>query len=195
MSSEKHITRFSIKEAISLSLKAVRRRSMKRTLTLLSITSGSAFISMLLTVVSILQMADEKLGTYQYWILIVAILVWEVAIVNSVLISMAERSREIGIMENLGATNPTIIKILLIESAIFGLLGGSIGAATGWLIGVTVYGLQLNWSIVLAVPPQTYLFNFALTVTVSVLLSMVTALYPISRATKLVPADALRREI
>jgi len=195
MSSEKHTTCFSIKEAISLSLKAVRRRSMKRTLTLLSIASGSAFISMLLTVASILQMADGKVGTYQYWVLIVAVLVWEVAIVNSALLSIAERSREIGIMEALGATSSAIIKILVIESAMFGLLGGSLGAAAGWLIVVTVYGLQLSWSIVLAVPPQTYIFNFALTVTVSVLLSMIAALYPISRATRLVPADALKREI
>lgn len=174
---------------------------MRKPATVLSIILEAAFIVILLTTTSILQAVGKQSGgvtlnpeAYQYWLVVIAIFVWGVGVVNPMVMSTAERTREVGIMKSLGATNAAIIKMLLIEPALIGLLGGAIGGVIGWLITVAIYSLQMGLTVILMVPLLIHLFNFALAVTASFLLSVTAAAYPAYHAAKLRPTDALRRE-
>lgn len=200
-SPKEYKTYFATGEAYHLNLPNIRKRSMRKTATVLSIILEAVFIVILLTTTSILHAVSEQLGVvslrseaFQYWIMAIAIFVWGGGIVSPIVMSTAEQSREIGIMKSLGATNTVIIKMLLIESASIGLLGGVVGAVIGWLITVAIYSLQLGFAVILTVPFLINLFNFVLAVTASVLLSITAAAYPVYHAAKMRPVNALGRE-
>lgn len=197
----KQETYFPTLEASYFNLQNIRRRLVRKTTAFLSVILEAAFIVILLTTISILQAISKQSGgvtlrpeAYQYWIVVVAILVLGAGVINPIVMFTAERIKELGIMKSLGATNTAIIKMLLIESALIGLLGGVVGAVTGWLITVAIYSLQVSFTVILTVPLRSHLFNFALAVTASLLLSIIAAIYPAYQAAKLRPADALRRE-
>ena len=196
----KNQTYFPAGETPHFSLQNIRRRFMRKPPTVLSIILVATFIATLLTTTSILQAASKQSGgvtlrpeAYQYWLMITAVFAWGV-VVNSMVMSTTERVREIGIMKSLGATNTTIIKMLLIDSASIGLLGGTFGAIIGWLIAIAIYSLQLGFVVVLIVPLPIHLFNLVLAVTASLLLSITATAYPAYQVAKLRPVDALKRE-
>lgn len=196
----KHQTYFSTGGTYHFSLPNMRKRSMRKPITVLSIILEAVFIVILLTTTSILQAVSKQLGitpspeAFQYWITVIAIFVWGGGIVSPLVMSTAERSREVGVMKSLGATNTAILKMLLIESASIGLLGGILGAAIGWLITIAIYSLQLGFAVILMVPLLSYLFNFMLAVTASLLLSITAAAYPAYHVAKMGPVDALESE-
>jgi len=157
---------------------------------------GISFMVVLLTMAAILRVVGGGgIEAYQYWMAIIAILVCGVGIVNSMLMSVTERYKEIGTMKCLGATDGNILGIFLIESALLGLLGGVIGSLIGWSAGILINGLQLGWSVVYQVPMGTYLYNFGLAILVAFGVSIAAAAYPAYVGAKLSPADALRYEI
>jgi len=195
-SKEKREIIFPISEAFRFSLESIRKRFTRALITALSIVLGISFMVVLLTMAAILR--ETGVGgveAYQYWMAIIALLVCGVGIVNSMLMSVTERYKEIGTMKCLGATNGNILEIFLIESALLGLLGGVIGSAIGWSAGVLMNGLQLGWSVVFRVPMNTYLYNFGLAILIAFGVSIAAAAYPAYLGAKLSPADALRYEI
>lgn len=188
-------------EGATYNFQTIRRRSMRKPTTVLSIILEATFMVILLTTTSILQAVSKQSGgvalrpeAYQYWLMVISIFVWGGGIINPMVISTAERSREIGTMKSLGATNTAIIKMLLMESALIGSLGGVVGAAIGWLITVAIYGFQLGFVVILMVSLQTHLFNLALAFTAPLLLSITAVAYPVYQVAKLMPVDSLRRE-
>lgn len=179
----------------------IRKHLMRKPTTFLAVILEAAFIVILLTIISILQAISKQSGgvtlrpeAYQYWVVVVAIFVLGAGVINPIVMFTAERIKELGIMKSLGATNTAIIKMLLIESALIGLLGGVVGAVIGWLITVAIYSLQVSFTVILMVPLRSHLFNFALAVTASLLLSIVAVAYPAYNAAKMKPVDALRHE-
>lgn len=195
-SKEKREIIFPISEAFRFSLESIRKRFTRALITALSIVLGISFMVVLLTMAAILRVVGGGgIEAYQYWMAIIAILVCGVGIVNSMLMSVTERYKEIGTMKCLGATNGNILEIFLIESALLGLLGGVIGSVIGWLAGILINGLQLGWSVVSQVPMNTYLYNFGLAILIAFGVSIAAAAYPAYVGAKLSPADALRYEI
>ena len=138
MSSSEEIgsIKFPMGEAFRYCLESVRKHFTRALITALSVLLGIAFMVTLLTMGSILRGTGEAPAAYQYWMVVIALLVCGVGIVNSMLMSVTERYKEIGTIKCLGATNGSVLEIFLIEALLLGLLGGVIGAFIGWISAV-----------------------------------------------------------
>lgn len=127
-----------------------------------------------------------------------ALTVASLGIINTLVMAILERRREIGILKALGATDRDVRSLFFAEAGAMGLFGGFFGVALGWLIG-----LALSWGTTIYLHSQnlpgvkiTYIpwwlalgaIGFAIAV------SLVAGLYPASRAARLNPVEALRYE-
>jgi len=188
--------KFPISEAFRFSLESIRKRFTRALITALSVLLGIAFMVTLLTMGSILRGTGGAPAAYQYWMVVIALLVCGVGIVNSMLMSVTERYKEIGTMKCLGATNGSVLEIFLMEAMMLGLLGGVIGAFIGWTGAVIIYGFQLGWGFVFfAGAALEYLQYIGLAILVAAGLSIIAATYPAFYAARLNPAEALRYEV
>ncbi len=117
----------------------------------------------------------------------ISLVVSGLSIMTIMLVSVNERTREIGIKKSIGATNRNIMFEFLIESMLITLMGGILGCILG--IGISLLGcaiLNLRLSI-------NYLMIGGI-VAVSVIIGLIFGVYPAYRASKLKPVDALRYE-
>ena len=118
----------------------------------------------------------------------ISLLVGGIGIMNIMLVSVTERTREIGIRKAVGAKRRDILTQFLMEAAVLSLLGGGIGILGGWLIAFGVSRLQFSGiRIHAAVSPDIVL----LAVSVSLFIGLVSGIYPAMRAARLNPIDAL----
>jgi putative ABC transport system permease protein len=137
---------------------------------------------------------DLLLGIFGSLALAVATL----GIVNTLVMAILERRREIGVLKALGAADGDVKQLFFVEAGVMGLSGGVLGVLLGWLIGqaltlaTNIYlkrqelpGVQIS-----SVP----LWLIAGAIGFAVLVSLIAGLYPASRAAKLNPVDALRYE-
>lgn len=128
----------------------------------------------------------------------IALVVASIGMFNTLTISLLERTKDIGIMKALGATDRSVYAIFLTESAVISFMGGLVGTLIAFILG---YGTNIFISAMavraggepLAVfqPPWAFvgvIFIF------SIIVGVVTGLYPSRRAARLDPLDALRYE-
>ena len=117
----------------------------------------------------------------------ISLLVGGIGIMNIMLVSVTERTREIGVRKALGATFSNILLQFLIEAIVIGVTGGIIGILLG---AGTSYAISnvFGWATVMSV------FTIALAFSFSVLIGLFFGLYPARKAAKLDPIDALRYE-
>jgi len=123
----------------------------------------------------------------------ISLVVGGIGIMNIMLVSVTERTREIGLRKAVGATYREIMLQFLIESVLLTLVGGLIGvlcgAAISYLVGWVVVEYFLStWVIV--IPPNA----IALAAMVSTVVGLVFGIYPARNAARLNPIDALRYE-
>ncbi|HEY3340509.1 MAG TPA: ABC transporter permease [Anaerolineae bacterium] len=119
----------------------------------------------------------------------ISLLVGGIGIMNIMLVSVTERTREIGLRKAIGAKSSVILMQFLLESLVLAVLGGFVGIALGWgMAGLVV--LVSNNQFQAIVTPQAVL----LAVGFSALVGIVFGVYPASRAARLSPIDALRFE-
>jgi len=126
-----------------------------------------------------------------YAIALVSLLIGGLSVINTMTMSVAERTREIGIRKAIGATNAAIMRQFIAESAIIGLIGGLIGLVLGWLI------VQAGNGAGAASGNQLFLLTPRLaigSVLFAVVLGTVSGLYPAWHAAQLNPVQALRYE-
>jgi len=117
----------------------------------------------------------------------ISLVVGGIGIMNIMLVTVTERTREIGIRKALGAKRKTIITQFLIESIILTLAGGVLGVLLG--IGVSlIITKNMDLPLVISIP------SIALAVGVSCLIGIIFGWYPAHRASKLQPIEALRYE-
>jgi len=123
----------------------------------------------------------------------IALLVAGVGIANTMYMSVVERTREIGVMKAIGATNKHILQMFLIESLIIGLIGGVVGVilGSGLAYGISYYAQSAGLGILqAAVTPELVISGIAFAVVASV----VAGILPARKAAKKNPVDALRYE-
>jgi putative ABC transport system permease protein len=117
----------------------------------------------------------------------ISLLVGGIGIMNIMLVSVTERTREIGVRKALGATYSNILLQFLIEAIVIGVTGGLIGILLGTGASYAISGI-FGWSTVISGLTIALAFGF------SVLIGIIFGLYPARKAAKLNPIDALRYE-
>jgi len=156
-----------------------------------SVVSSTAVLSLLTSVFSTIQLFLGGIAA-------ISLLVAGIGIMNIMIVSLIERTREIGILKALGMKSRTVLTIFLGESVIIGLIGAIVGIILGWILanvtarvlGSGVFGGGGGFSITPLLTPEVLLGALAFGVGVSVIF----ALYPAWRASKLKPVEALRYE-
>ena len=140
---------------------------------------------------------DYQQAVYrQVWLVVMSVLVCITGITNSMLMSVAERFREIGTMKCLGALDSLIVRLFLIEAMFMGIVS-SFG---GWLLGVLTVVLvrwaTLGWAVgVTAVTGLLILKLFVCCIVVGAALTVIASLLPSVRAAQMPPAAALRSQV
>jgi len=127
-----------------------------------------------------------------------ALTVASLGIINTLVMAILERRREIGVLKALGATDGDVKSLFFAEAGAMGLLGGILGVAGGWLIGrALTFGtaIYLKRQDLPSVNVSSVPWWLALgAIAFAVLVSLGAGLYPASRAAKLNPVEALRYE-
>jgi len=151
------------------------------------------------TMTSVLKTVQSVIGILQLVLVAIAsiaLVVASIGIMNTMLTSVMERTREIGIMKAIGATNKDIMSIFIIE----GILVSSIGGIFGIILGV--FGSQ-GLTIILnsfmrmggnGLTPVITIMSVVLAVTVSVIVGVLSSLYPAWKAARMSPIEAVRYE-
>ena len=127
-----------------------------------------------------------------------ALTVASLGIINTLVMAILERRREIGVLKALGATDSDVRSLFFAEAGAMGFFGGLFGVALGWLIGQA-----LTWGTTIYLKRQdlpgvkiSYVpwWLGASAVAFAVVVSLMAGLYPAGRAAKLKPVEALRYE-
>jgi len=123
----------------------------------------------------------------------IAIVVGGIGIMNTMYTSVSERTKEIGIMKAIGAKNKTIVTIFLIESGIFGMLGGLGGTFLG-LVFAKAIEIYFQFHPLFYLKADVGIGLILFSITFSFLVGCASGYFPARSASKLKPVDALRYE-
>src|ERR1700683_4565944 len=127
-----------------------------------------------------------------------ALAVASIGIVNTLVMAILERRREIGIMKSIGASDADVRRLFFAEAGAMGLVGGAAGVTLGWVIGrlinfgTNIYLQRQHFppAQVWSVPLWLVLGGFGF----SIVVILLSGLYPAARAPRLDPVQALRYE-
>jgi putative ABC transport system permease protein len=162
-----------------------------------SVISATAVLGIISSIFSVIELFLGGIAA-------ISLVVAGIGIMNIMIVSLMERTREIGILKALGTKSRTVLLIFLSEAVIIGVIGGAIGIGLGWVLanvvaivfrgGGAFAGNQAavngGMAITPILTPTVFLGAMAFGIGVSVIF----ALYPAWRASKLKPVDALRYE-
>src|SRR5208337_1652164 len=155
-----------------------------------TVISATAVLSLLSTVFGTIQLFLGGIAA-------ISLLVAGIAIMNIMIVSLIERTREIGILKALGMKSRTVLTIFLGESVIIGVIGAFVGIALGWILANVTARLLASgafggngFRVTPLLTPEVFLGALGFGIGVSVIF----ALYPAWRASKLKPVEALRYE-
>jgi putative ABC transport system permease protein len=157
-----------------------------------SVISSTAVLSLLSTVFGTIQLFLGGIAA-------ISLLVAGIGIMNIMIVSLIERTREIGILKALGMKSRTVLTIFLGESIIIGLMGAIFGIILGWILAnataqVLGGGFVGGGSTAFRIIPLLTIDVLIGALAFGIVISVIFALYPAWRASKLKPVEALRYE-
>jgi putative ABC transport system permease protein len=142
--------------------------------------------------ISILSTITNALRLFLAAMAAISLIVGGIGILNIMLATVAERTREIGLRKAVGATNGAVARQFLLEAGALTFLGGIIGIIIGviisYLISVLMNYLGYDWQFLISI------WSILLAIGVSILTGVIFGLYPALKASRLNPIDALRYE-
>jgi putative ABC transport system permease protein len=143
----------------------------------------------------LLEQINQFLGIISTVLVVIAaisLIVGGIGIMNAMIMTVLERTKEIGTMKAIGATNHTILALFLMEAGLIGLVGGIIGSLFGYGIAQGAAAIAQGAGINLLAVATPELFVFVLLF--SMLVGMISGAYPAIRAARMDPVEALRYE-
>ncbi|TKY91529.1 MAG: FtsX-like permease family protein [Candidatus Methanomarinus sp.] len=118
---------------------------------------------------------------------LIALIVGSIGIMNIMLVTVTERTQEIGILKSLGFTNLNVLFLFIVESVVLSVFGGLLGTGLG-VVGA--YGAQSLMKLPNVFPIELIVVGFA----VSVIVGLIAGVYPANKAARMNTVDALRSE-
>jgi putative ABC transport system permease protein len=143
-------------------------------------------------ILSVAQTVTGVLTIFLGGIAAISLLVGGIGIMNIMLVSVTERTREIGLRKALGARRRDILVQFLTESSLLSLIGGIVGIFLGWLLGFIVGRIAANSGTPFT--PSMSLNAILLATLFSAAVGLFFGIYPANRAASLEPVEALRYE-
>jgi putative ABC transport system permease protein len=144
----------------------------------------------IITPKAINELRDKIFGTIQIaaiGVTSISLIVGGIVIMNIMLVSVSERTKEIGIRKSIGARRSDIVKQFLAESTMLSLCGGAIGITIAFLLAKLV-------AVLTPVPTALPLMAVSFALAVSATVGLISGVYPAWRAARLDPIEALRSE-
>ena len=142
-------------------------------------------------------MEIEKWGSFIILSLIIMVAAFN--IISSLIMVVMEKTKEIGILKSMGATQKSIRKIFMYEGLAVGIAGTILGSLIGYSLAFAQYHFHIislpgDVYLISSLPIVMHWVDFFAIITVSILLSLVASIYPAHRASKLIPVEAIRYE-
>ena len=156
----------------------------------LSVSTNTELLSSVLLILGSLNITLQLIAA-------VALIAASFGIINTMMTAIYERRREIGILRAMGGKGHAIFKIFILESGLYGLLGGLLGLAVGFVVSRAAAPLiaQNEFVSVLGNPDMAVTFTpylIAVVIALSTALAVLSGLYPAWRASKLTPMEVIR---
>jgi ABC-type antimicrobial peptide transport system permease subunit len=175
----------------AMAISSLKVRMSRTFLTTLTITTATAFMMWLLTAPKSTDLTERQSWTVM---LVLCLIVSGVGVLNTMLMSVTQRYREIGTIKCLGGLDSLVLLSTLLESAILGLIGGAAGAVIGSIIALLLalpdFGREVFTHISLPGLPLNALIVFV----VGMLFTTLGAAIPAWIAAKMPPIEAMRGE-
>lgn len=134
----------------------------------------------------------EKAGAKTFWLVVLSLLVCTVGIVNTMMMAVTERFREIATMKCLGATDGFVLKAFLIESSMVGSAGALLGAVIGFLLVLVQGAIRFGGPFWSAFPVSGLAAAAGISLACGLVLAVAGALLPALKASRMHPIEAMR---
>lgn len=203
-------------KSVEIAVKSIKSRFFRSLITTMSLILAISFYSYIKTnsyIISGIFSSDDKIAieklsnqgfeipaegeayaptAKERWIMFLSLLVCVVGIVNTQLMAVADRFREIGTMKCLGALDRFVLRLFLIEAFLQGFIGAGIGALAGCAIAVMGSLMKFGSVAVASVYFNDIVMSLAASIFLGCFLSIIGVLYPALLAARMRPIEAMR---